>query len=129
MGPDYLRGVLAACRVTGMLARPDLGEQYGDAPIILGTAGEIRRGNGTGLLQHDAGGRQGGVDHDSREHGGGGWCVGTVVADTTSELARTSRRQSELDFWRSIGLAAYSATAWTQVGVRRRRQRGARSGT
>ena len=27
MGPDYLRGVLAACRVAGMLARLDLGEQ------------------------------------------------------------------------------------------------------
>ena len=42
MGSDYLRGVLAACRVTGMLARLDLGEEYGNAPIILGTAGEMQ---------------------------------------------------------------------------------------
>ena len=93
MGGDYLQGVLASCRVTGMLARLDLGEQYGNAPVLLGTAGDLRAwesfgpGKAFGLLRRDVDDRQKGGDHDRTEHGDGGWCVITVVADTTSVSA------------------------------------------
>ena len=36
MGDDYLRGVPASCRVTAMLARLNLGEQYSNVPVLLG---------------------------------------------------------------------------------------------
>ena len=39
---DLLRGVLASCRLTGMMVRLDLGEQFGNAPLVLGTAGDLR---------------------------------------------------------------------------------------
>jgi hypothetical protein len=48
MGKDYLRGVLASCRVTGMLARLDLGAQYGNTPVLLGTAVDLRAWEGIG---------------------------------------------------------------------------------
>jgi hypothetical protein len=38
---DMLRGVLTACRVTGLMARLDLGEQFGNTTMMLGTAGDL----------------------------------------------------------------------------------------
>ena len=48
MGVDFQRGVLASSRVTGMLARLVLGENYDNTPMMLGPARELRAWESSG---------------------------------------------------------------------------------
>ena len=100
MGPDYLRGVLAACRVTGMLARLDLGEQYNNASLVLGTARELQdwERNGASAVRR-GGGHSNRVAKGDRWDGVNNRCITTAVVRSDSALVTKQRRQCDVASW------------------------------